>query len=388
MRLAVVIVNYNVGHYLSQALHSLYKSLASERAEIYVVDNNSTDGSRETIKRLFPEVNYIYNDANVGFARACNQAIRLTEAEYVLLLNPDTIVPEGNITAVLQFMESHPEAGACGVKMIDGRGRFLPESKRGFPTISAATKRLICYCNDTPGYYTPQLDNNETHSVDVLAGAYMMIRHTALKAIGLLDEDYFMFGEDIELSVRLTEAGYVNYYLPLPIVHFKGESTNRDSRQFVRNFYGAMGIFIRKHRDRYPLLARPAMTIAIHAIVAAKYVVKWAKRNLSKDIRRERAPRFIIFTDETGASAVRSLLKRNGVERGSHYVISNERTATRGHFSQSYNREFTHVVYDSSLFSYEYIVRMLEANAESNLRLAVYHRDTRCIITSKKVYTI
>jgi hypothetical protein len=149
-----------------------------------------------------------------------------------------------------------------------------------------------------------------------------------------------------------------------------------------------MSIFIRKHRDRYPVLALPAMAIAIRTVTVAKQAMKWAKRHLSKESRRERAPRFIVFTDEAGASAIRSILKRNGVERGSHYVISNERTATRGHFSQQYNSEFTHVVYDDSLFSYDYIVRMLEANADSNLRLAVYHRDTRSIITSKKVYTL
>jgi hypothetical protein len=149
-----------------------------------------------------------------------------------------------------------------------------------------------------------------------------------------------------------------------------------------------MGIFIRKHRDRYPLLARPAMAIAIRAITTAKCIVKWTKRHIAGQRRHEPEPRFLVFTDETGAASVRSLLKHNGVERGSHYVISNERTATRGHFARGYNREFTHVVYDSSLFSYDYIVRALEANAASNLSLAVYHRETHSIITSRKVYTI
>ena len=205
---------------------------------------------------------YIYNKENVGFARANNQAIRQAKGEYVLLLNPDTVLPEQTLEEALLFMDTHPCVGAAGVKMLTDDGRFLRESKRGYPTLAATFGKLSGLGKLFPrskglgGYYCNALDADAIHRVEVLAGAFMLLRRSALEKSGLLDEDFFMYGEDIDLSCRIEKAGYENYYLPYPILHYKGESTSKDTYHHVRVFCGAMDIFFRKHGERYGLLGR------------------------------------------------------------------------------------------------------------------------------------
>ncbi len=254
MQLSVVIVNYNVKYFLEQALHAVRKACIGLTAEVFVVDNNSVDGSCEMVKNLFAEVKLIENKTNLGFARANNQAIRQASGKYVLLLNPDTVIEEDCFTKVIAFMERTPDAGAVGVKMIDGSGKFLPESKRGLPTPQVAFYKISGLAALFPKskkfgrYHLGFLKRDEINPVDVLAGAFMMIRHDVLKQVGLLDEDYFMYGEDIDLSYCINKAGYKNYYFPeTTIIHYKGESTKKTSVNFVFTFYNAMVIFARKH---------------------------------------------------------------------------------------------------------------------------------------------
>ena len=252
--LSVVIVNYNVRYFLEQCLHSVQKACTSLGAEIFVVDNNSVDGSCQLVREKFPDVELIENHENLGFSKANNQAIRRAKGKYILLLNPDTIVEEDCFVTCLNFMDEHPEAGGLGVKMIDGKGRFLPESKRGLPTPAVAFYRifglasLFSHSKRFARYYLGHLDKNQTHEVDVLAGAFMMLRRSVLNKIGLLDESFFMYGEDIDLSYRITKGGFKNYYLAdTTIVHYKGESTKKGSINYVKVFYQAMIIFARKH---------------------------------------------------------------------------------------------------------------------------------------------
>ena len=254
MKLSVVIVNYNVKHFLEQCLHSVYKAAKGIETEIFVVDNNSVDGSARLIREKFPNLVYIENTENVGFSKANNQAIRLAKGEFILLLNPDTVVEEDTFRKVVSFMETHPDAGGLGVKMIDGKGNFLPESKRGLPTPEVAFYKMFGISKLFPRskrfgrYHLSYLDENEVHSVDVLAGAFMLLRKETLDKIGLLDETFFMYGEDIDLSYRITKAGYKNYYFPgTTIIHYKGESTKKGSLNYVKVFYNAMIIFARKH---------------------------------------------------------------------------------------------------------------------------------------------
>jgi GT2 family glycosyltransferase len=254
LQLSIVIVNYNVRHFLEQALGSVRRALEGLEGEVWVVDNNSVDDSVRMVREKFPEVRLIANADNPGFSKANNQAIRLCQGEYVLLLNPDTLVEEDTFRKCLDFMEAHPEAGALGCKLIDGSGNFLPESKRGFPSPWVAfckTFGLSALFPRSPvfgRYYLGHLSPDEVQEVEVLAGCFMFMRRSALDKSGLLDEDFFMYGEDIDLSYRLVLAGYKNYYLPdTKIIHYKGESTKKGSLNYVKTFYQAMIIFARKH---------------------------------------------------------------------------------------------------------------------------------------------
>ncbi len=254
MRLSTIIVNYNVEHFLEQCLYSVRKACTDIDTEIWVVDNNSVDGSVKMIESKFPEVKLIANKINSGFSKANNQAIKEATGDYILLLNPDTIVEEDTFSKVIAFMDAHPDAGGLGVKMVDGKGKFLPESKRGLPTPAVAFYKIFGLSALMPGsktfgkYHLTYLSNEETHEVDVLSGAFMLLRRTVLAKTGLLDEDYFMYGEDIDLSYRITKAGYKNYYFhETRIIHYKGESTKKSSVNYVFTFYNAMAIFAEKH---------------------------------------------------------------------------------------------------------------------------------------------
>jgi GT2 family glycosyltransferase len=254
MKLSVIIVNYNVKHFLEQCLHSVYKAAKGIETEIFVVDNNSVDGSAQLVREKFPDLHFIENKENVGFSRANNQAIRKATGEYILLLNPDTVVEEDTFAKVTGFMDNHPEAGGLGIKMIDGKGNFLPESKRGLPTPWVAFYKMFGLSKLFPKsrkfgkYHLSYLNPNEIHEIEILAGAFMLLRKKALEKVGLLDEDFFMYGEDIDLSYRIIQGGYKNYYFPeTTIIHYKGESTKKGSLNYVKVFYNAMIIFARKH---------------------------------------------------------------------------------------------------------------------------------------------
>lgn len=264
MKLAVIIVNYNVKYFLEQALVSVYKAIpmleekyGPGSAEVWVVDNFSPDGSAQMVSKRFPQVKLIANQRNTGFSYANNQALRQSTAEYKLLLNPDTVVQEDTFVEVVNFMDEHPDAGGLGVKMLDGKGEFLPESKRGLPTPAVAFYKIFGLARLFPKskrfgrYHLGFLNKDQTHEVEVLAGAFMLLRDAALKKTGYLDEEFFMYGEDIDLSYRIIKAGYRNYYYPgTQIIHYKGESTKKSSINYVFVFYKAMVIFARKHLSK------------------------------------------------------------------------------------------------------------------------------------------
>jgi len=286
MQLSVVIVNYNVKYFLEQALHSVRRACIGLQVEVFVVDNHSFDGSCDMVRSLFPEVKLIENKENVGFAKANNQAIRQSSGKYVLLLNPDTVIEEDCFNKLLHFMDQTADAGAVGVKMIDGSGKFLPESKRGLPTPEVAFYKisglaaLFSKSKKFGKYHLGFLSKDEIHEVDVLAGAFMMIRHDVLKRVGLLDEDYFMYGEDIDLSYCINKAGYKNYYFPeTTIIHYKGESTKKTSVNFVFTFYKAMVIFANKHySQRHARNFSALIHVAIYLRAFAALIVRFASK--------------------------------------------------------------------------------------------------------------
>ncbi|HNL29341.1 MAG TPA: glycosyltransferase, partial [Saprospiraceae bacterium] len=254
MKLSVIIVNYNVRYFLEQALLSVRKAASGIDHEVWVVDNNSVDGSVEMLESKFPEVKIIINTTNTGFSRANNQAILQSKGEYVLLLNPDTVVGEDTFLKCIQKMDEDQEIGAIGVRMIDGGGNYLPESKRGFPSPMTAffkttgLYRLFPKSGYFNKYYHGDLNPGDNHYIEILSGAFMFIRRDALDKAGLLDEDFFMYGEDIDLSYRILKAGYKNYYLAdTTIIHYKGESTKKGTLNYIKTFYQAMIIFANKH---------------------------------------------------------------------------------------------------------------------------------------------
>jgi GT2 family glycosyltransferase len=254
MKLSVIIVNYNVEHFLEQCLHSVYKADCAHELEVFVVDNASVDGSLDMLQSKFPQVHLIANKDNVGFSKANNQGIEQSTGEYVLLLNPDTLVQEDTFEETIAFMDAHQDAGGLGVMMLDGNGNFLPESKRGLPTPQVAFHKIFGLSRLFPKsekfnrYHLGHLDKNDTHEIEILSGAFMFMRRSALDKVGLLDEEFFMYGEDIDLSYRLTLGGYKNYYTARTrIIHYKGESTKKSSINYVFVFYNAMIIFAKKH---------------------------------------------------------------------------------------------------------------------------------------------
>ncbi|MBR1504410.1 MAG: glycosyltransferase family 2 protein [Prevotella sp.] len=261
MKLSVVIVNYNVRSYLVQCLGSVRKALDGIEGEVYVVDNSSSDDSVEVVRRDFPWVRLIANTENIGFARANNIAIRQSQAEYVLLLNPDTVVETDTFQTVLAFMDAHPEAGGAGVMMHNEDGTLAPESRRALPTPWVSCLKMLGF---SKRYYMSHLPWDAPARIDVISGAFCMLRSQALDKIGLLDEDFFMYGEDIDLSYRLLKGGWQNWYLPCPIVHYKGRSTRKTDYRYVHIFYQAMLIFFRKHYRHLSIFYAIPVKMAIY----------------------------------------------------------------------------------------------------------------------------
>ena len=268
-KLTIIIVSYNVRQYIDQCLQSVYKALRDIDAEIIVVDNQSVDDTVSYIKANYPQVRVIESGGNVGFACANNMGIRQSESEYVLLLNPDTVVAENTLREVVNFMDAHETVGGAGVQMLNADGTRAMESRRGRPTPLVSFYKMCGLADLFPRsrtfarYYMSWLSWNEPAEIEVISGAFFFIRRKALDEIGLLDEDYFMYGEDIDLSCRLLNAGWHNCYLPYKIIHYKGGSTDKTTVRYVRVFYKAMIIYFRKHYAHLNFFARKGIEFAI-----------------------------------------------------------------------------------------------------------------------------
>lgn len=252
--LSIIIVSYNVEHFLEVCLESVFEAGKNIVVEVVIVDNHSSDRTLPMLENRFPQCLVIANKENVGFSKANNQGINASSAKYVLLLNPDTILPEDGLDKAIHFMENNPNAGALGYRMVDGSGTFLPESRRGLPTPWVSFCKAFGLARIFPTsklfgrYYLSYLPDNQVHEVDILSGACMFMRKEALNLSGLLDESFFMYGEDVDLSYRLQKSGFLNFYFPeATIIHFKGESTKRGSLSFVYHFYRSMLLFSGKH---------------------------------------------------------------------------------------------------------------------------------------------
>lgn len=326
MKLSVVIVNYNVKYFLEQCLDSVVRANRNIEAEIFVVDNASSDYSIEYLVSKFPQVIFIANKENVGFSRANNQAIQLAKGEYILLLNPDTVIGENTLERVCRFLDEHPDAGGVGVKMIDGYGCFLPESKRGFPSPWNSFCKMsglsVLFPKSTVfgKYHLRYLHEDEINEVDVLAGAFMMLRKKTLDKVGLLDETFFMYGEDIDLSYRIMKGGFRNYYFPEPIIHYKGESTKRDFK-YVKNFYDAMLIFYNKHYPNAGFIHKWLIYSAVNIKAGLSAIGKLVGQNTSKRNDKEH----IYTTEDLSYQEIIADMNKNSGKK-TLYKIMNHQT--------------------------------------------------------------
>ncbi|MBC7884664.1 MAG: glycosyltransferase [Saprospiraceae bacterium] len=286
--IGIVIVNYNVRHFLIQCLQSVRNSKIHElKIQVWVVDNASIDGSVNYIEKFYPEVKIIVNQNNKGFSAANNQALKQLNSKYALLLNPDTILEEDTLHKCYSFMEAHPKSGALGVRMIDGTGKFLPESKRQVPDLWNSFCKLTYLSDMFPtsrkfsGYNLGYLAENEINEIEVLCGAFMFIRSHVFEEIGWLDEAFFMYGEDIDFSYRIKKAGYKIFYFPeTSIIHYKGESTRKSSLNYVKTFYGAMHVYVNKHftkgnADLFSAFIKSAIFLRAIVSVVSRLIKDW-----------------------------------------------------------------------------------------------------------------
>lgn len=374
--LSIIIVSYNVRHYLEQCLRSVFLAQGDLEMEVFVVDNASTDDTSQCIPLLFPQVHYIQNSENRGFSRANNQALRLATGRYQLLLNPDTIVTEETLTDCVSYLDQHPEVGATGCAMYGWDGRFAWESRRGVPTpwtsfckITGLTA-LFPHSRRLGHYYMRYLDREQANYIEIISGAFMMLRHEALQQVGLLDETFFMYGEDIDLSYRLLQAGWKNAYVPTPILHYKGESTQKSSYRYVHIFYEAMLIFFDKHfSHRYRLIA-----LFIRLAVYLRAALDMLKRLLHRLGRRLRA----LFPQRPGKPETCLLLATPDHQSQMSSICQDNNFVPR----LSHGEGANYMVFDTSEYTYGQMLRQLISQAGQGGRTALgtYNPDTHTII--------
>ena len=400
LKLSVIIVNYNVKYYLDQCIRSVLRAFKEMNtpAEIIVVDNHSADGSVDYLEqrypqKLFPMVRFVRSAHNLGFARANNIAIRQSRGEYVLLLNPDTIVGEDALKASVDFMDVHEDAGAVGVRMLGAQGRRAMESRRGLPTPMVSFFKMLGFCNRWPHhrlfgkYYMGYLPWDEPSQIEVVSGAYCMLRRKALDEVGLLDEDFFMYGEDIDLSYRVLKGGYHNYYLPVDILHYKGESTQKSSFRYVHVFYEAMLIFFRKHYSGMTFLLSLPIKTAIYA-KALMALVGMLSDRMRKSLgffapSAEGAQHYVFVGSLEMQDACRDIARRLGLDAEFHdsEVQEDKSDATWSEKNDNV------LVLDADSMSYADMLKRMSRLSDMNVNvtLGTYSKEIGKIITDREI---
>lgn len=384
MKLSIVIVNYNVKYFLEQCLYSVRAAITGLDAEVWVVDNHSTDGSIEYLRPRFPEVNFIENQDNPGFAKANNQAIRMSSGEYVLLLNPDTVVGEESLRSLCYFMDEHPEAGGIGVKMIEGHGQFLPESKRSFPSPWVSFCKIFGLSKLFPQshlfarYGLQYLDKEKIHEVEVLAGAFMLLRREALDKVGLLDEAFFMYGEDIDLSYRVVQGGYTNYYIPERLLHYKGESTKHGDIKYVKAFYGAMLIFYRKYYPQSSWLMSLLIQFAVLLKASLSAIGGWLGLKRKPHVKHSR---LLILCKKEAFEEVKvaCLKKMPGLEYVNLWDLNEERVMDVI-CRKNQMKEFTDITFCYPDMRFEQMLLLMDKMVNKKITYHIYNKDSKVLV--------
>ncbi len=394
-KLSVIIVSYNVKYYLEQCLNALLWVLRDIDSEVIVIDNHSKDGSAEYVNEKFGKrVTLISSNHNLGFAKANNVAIRQSTGEVILLLNPDTIVTEASIHDTLAFMDSHPQAGGLGVRMLKADGTSALESRRGLPTPMTSFYKMCGLCSHFPShqrfghYYMGGISWDEPNQIEVVSGAFFMVRRKAFEAVGMLDEDYFMYGEDIELSCRLLEEGYENWYYPAEILHYKGESTQKSSFRYVHVFYKAMLIFFRKHYGHLSFL----VTLPIKAAIVGRATIAVLKMlgvqcRDSLGLRGRESSKqavYVFIGSQYALDQCRQIARSKGLD-----AIFHEGTVGSlpdGHLALTLpdDRPLV-VVYDINSYSHADIFHLFQRRPMPQVTVGTYDSGTQMIITQTEI---
>lgn len=388
--LSIIIVNYNVKLLVEQCLLSVRRAVKNITAEIFVVDNNSSDGSVEYLKPKFPEITFIQNKNNPGFSKANNQAIRQAKGKYVLLLNPDTVIGENTLQNTCQFMKTHVDAGGIGVKMINASGRFLPESKRSYPSpwnsfckmfgLSYLFPKSRCFAK----YQLKYLDENQIHKVEVLSGAFMLLRQETLKKIGLLDERFFMYGEDIDLSYRIILGGYTNYYLPENIIHYKGESTRTNDITYIKTFYNAMLLFFKKYYPRSGYVFSTIIYIAIYIRENIDLIHRSFRQNKK---RKDRKRNLLIITEKKQQEQIvqKCHLHIGKSEKNTIKFYENINEARAQINTKSKNKHaITDIIMTTDNQSFSEIIHFMDNYPDKTVKLHLYNRENDLFISPKE----
>lgn len=383
MKLSIVIVNYNVRYYLEQCLLSVEKALVGVLGEVFVVDNHSTDDSVPYLRAKFPWVRYIENSENVGFSCANNQAIREARGEYVLLLNPDTFVGERTLRECIDFMDKNPQAGMCGVGMMRADGSFAPESRRGVPTPFVAFCKMTGLGSLFPKsrlfgrYYMQYLNKQAINPIEIVSGAFMFIRRSALDKVGLLDETFFMYGEDIDLSYRVLKAGFKNYYLPTHILHYKGESTKKDSLKYVNAFHKAMVIFFKKHFAHYSAIYSAFITLTVFLRGVMSYLMQ-KSRALSRKKMKMKRQKFLIVSDGQNLDDMKQIAEKHGFK----YDVFHSRLGDVPSTDVLY-RDYDYIVFDTSRYPFSSILEFFRHDGpyRQTPLIATYIPSNKSIMT-------
>ena len=383
MKLSVVIVSYNVRYYLEQCLVSVLRATEGIDSEIFVVDNDSHDDTVHYLRQRFgSRITLIESQHNLGFARANNIAIRQSSGEYVLLLNPDTFVAEDALTTVLQFMDAHPYAGGAGAMMHNADGTRAPESRRALPTPWVSLLKMFGCSNR---YYMTHLPWSQPARIDVMSGAFCMLRRTALDRVGLLDEDFFMYGEDIDLSYRIVKGGYENWYVPARILHYKGESTQKSSYRYVHVFYEAMLIFFRKHYGHLSLFVTLPIRLAIYFRAFMALISMQTQRlRMALGMVREK-PESIVYQFKGGEQMIaecNELVRRKGLTATVDMPAGGGPSANCGPNATTPLTICT--VYDTVNYRFADIIEQAAADTRHPM-IGTYSTDTRMLLTPREV---
>ena len=400
MQLSIIIVNYNVKYFVEQCLLSIYKNegFAPGALEVFVVDNASTDGSVAYLTEQFPAERYphlhlIANRRNVGFGKANNLALRQSRGEYVLFLNPDTLLTEHTLRDVLAFAREHADLGALGVRMLHTNGRFALESRRGLPTPWVSFCRLSGLTTLFPRsrrfgrYYMQYLPIDRPAPIEINSGAFMLLRREAALETKGFDETFFMYGEDIDLSFRLLKLGYQNYYHPTPILHYKGESTKKNTYRYVHVFYQAMLLFFNKHYRHYGWLFSVPIQVAILlrallALLTRQY--RFVKRFLHP--RRQRPSGFMLYLGTSGEKVER-LATAYGLDIDCREATAE--TLPQGHLSAGIDYvRYQHVVYDTADFPFALQLQLFSEQKSKNVHIGTFNPERGILITGSNTFTL